>query len=111
VTAGSRSFGLGSDRERDAEALPRFYEHLEPGGTLVLDNENPYSGDLPWRYWLMKGRAAIPQPWKPLEEAERRRGSDGAEYALQSRLIDLDPLEQRVTYELRAGMMFGAQRP
>jgi len=44
-------YGLGSDRERDAEALRRFYENLEPGGTLVLDNQNPYSSDYPWRYW------------------------------------------------------------
>lgn len=97
-------FGLGSDRERDAEALRRFYENLDPGGTLVLDNENPYSSGYPWRYWLKKERAKIPRAWEPLEAAERRRASDGAEYALQSRVIDLDPLEQRVTYEMRAGM-------
>src|SRR6476469_1645689 len=44
-------FGLGSDRDRDAQALARFYECLEPGGTLVLDNENPYTSGLPWKYW------------------------------------------------------------
>lgn len=98
------SFGLGSDRDRDAEALRRFHENLEPGGTLALDNENPYSSAYPWRYWLREERAALPRPWKPLGEAERRRGSDGAEYALVSRVADLDPLEQRVTYEMRAGM-------
>jgi SAM-dependent methyltransferase len=97
-------FGLGSDRERDAGALRRFFEHLEPGGTLVLDNENPYSGGLPWRYWLAEERAGIPRPWEPLETAERRRGSDGAEYALQSRVVGFDPLEQLITYEMRAGM-------
>src|ERR671937_147965 len=42
-------FGLGSTREQDAHALRRFHDNLEPGGTLVLDNENPYSGGLPWR--------------------------------------------------------------
>jgi hypothetical protein len=97
-------FGLGSDREQDAEALRRFYEHLEPGGTLVLDNENPYSSGLPWRYWQKEERAAIPREWEPLDSVERRRGSDGAEYALQSRLIAFDSLEQRTTYEMRAGM-------
>jgi SAM-dependent methyltransferase len=97
-------FGLGSDRERDAEALRRFYENLEPGGTLVLDNENPYSSGYPWRYWRQDERSVLPKPWEPLEAAERRRGSDGAEYALQSRLVDLDPLEQLATYEMRAGM-------
>jgi SAM-dependent methyltransferase len=97
-------FGLGSTREQDDEALRRFHEHLEPGGTLVLDNENPYSSGYPWRYWLKEERASIPREWEPLETTERRRGSDGAEYALQSRVVDLDPLEQRATYEMRAGM-------
>jgi SAM-dependent methyltransferase len=97
-------FGLGSTRAQDEEALRRFYAHLEPGGTLVLDNENPYSSGTLWRYWLDEERADLSRPWKTLEEADRRQGSDGAEYVLQSRVVDLDPLEQRVTYELRAGM-------
>jgi len=97
-------FGLGSTREQDALALRRFYEYLEPGGTLVLDHENPYSGAYPWRYWIKAEREAVPRPWEPLESAERRRGSDGAEYALVSRVVDLDPLEQVVAYEMRAGM-------
>ena len=33
-------FGLGGRREHDVEGLRRIYEHLEPGGTLVLDNES-----------------------------------------------------------------------
>jgi SAM-dependent methyltransferase len=98
------AFGLGSDRKRDTEALRRFHENLEPGGTLALDNENPYTSEWPWRYWVADERSALPREWTPLEEAQRRRGSDGAEYALLSRVLDLDPLEQRVTYEMRAGM-------
>ena len=97
-------FGLGSDRERDAEALRRFFEHLDSGGTLVIDNENPYSSDYPWRYWRKDERRELPRESEPLDSAERRLGSDGAEYALKSRLLDLDPLEQRATYEMRAGM-------
>jgi hypothetical protein len=97
-------FGLGSDRERDTEALHRFFESLDPGGTLVLDNENPYSSEWPWRYWVKDERTDIPRAWEPLDAAERRRGSDGAEYALQSRVVDLDPLEQLATYEMRAAM-------
>ncbi len=97
-------FGLGSSREQDVEALGRFYENLEPGGTLVLDNENPYSPDYPWLSWRKDERVGLPRPPKPLEKAERRRGSDGAEYALESRLLDLDPLEQFATYEMCAGM-------
>jgi SAM-dependent methyltransferase len=97
-------FGLGSTREQDLETLGRFYENLEPGGTLVLDNENPYSGSYPWHSWRKEERANLPRPRVPLAGAERRRGADGAEYALESRLLDLDPLEQVATYEMRAGM-------
>jgi len=96
-------FGLGSTREQDIEALGRFFENLEPGGTLVLDNENPYSPGYPWRSWRKEEGDELPRPAKPLADAERRRGSDGAEYALESRLLDLDPLEQFATYEMRAG--------
>jgi hypothetical protein len=35
-------FGLGSTRAQDQEALRRFHHWLEPGGTLLLDNEVPY---------------------------------------------------------------------
>jgi SAM-dependent methyltransferase len=93
-------FGLGSSREQDLQALGRFYENLEPGGTLVLDNESPYSGSYPWASWRGAERAGLPQPREPLDQAERRRGSDGADYALESRLLDLEPLEQFATYEI-----------
>jgi SAM-dependent methyltransferase len=98
-------FGLGSTREQDAEALNRFHANLEPGGTLVLDNENPYADEFSWRWWAREERKTLPRPWqKPLEEAERRLGSDGAEYALQARVTGFDPLEQQVSSEMRAGM-------
>ena len=87
-------FGLGSTRDRDEQALRRFHEHLEPGGTLVFDIEVPYSSGYPAKYWSKKEREAIPREWPPEREAERRRGSDGAEYALQSQVVDFDPLEQ-----------------
>ena len=70
----------------------------------MLDNENPYSSGYPWRYWRKEERSSLPRAREPLESVDRRLGSDGAEYALQSRLVDLDPLEQRATYEMHAGM-------
>jgi SAM-dependent methyltransferase len=95
-------FGLGGSRDHDAEALRRLHAQLEPGGTLVLDNEVPYADVHAWKRWIPEGRAELPLPWR--EPDERRAGSDGAEYALRSRLVALDPLEQLLTYEMRAWM-------
>ena len=93
-------FGLGSSRDDDLQALARFYEHLEPGGTLVLDNEVPYANENLWPRWPKSGRGDLPRPWGPTPDP--RRAPDGNDYALQSRLVDLDPLEQRATMEIRA---------
>ena len=97
-------FGLGGHREHDAEGLRRVYEHLEPGGLLVLDNEVPYASSPShwWKYWLKEARAELPRP-SP-DEGERRLGSDGVEYELRSRLVDFDALSQRITLEMRASM-------
>jgi SAM-dependent methyltransferase len=84
-------FGLGSTRAQDVQALQRFFEHLEPGGLLALDAEAaPYADE--------------PRPWADEEPpAERRRGSDGAEYALRSRVAEVDP-GRSVTLAMRAWM-------
>lgn len=94
-------FALGSDRAQDVQALARFYKHLEPGGTLVLDNEVPYANTRQWSRWLREERTDLPRAWSD-DDGERRRASDGSELALQSRLLGLDPLEQRATLEIRA---------
>ena len=95
-------FGLGSSREQDLEALRRLHEHLVPGGVLLLDNEVPYADAALWQYWLKEKRAELPQPRR--EPGERRSGSDGAEYALRSRVIDFDPVAQQATLEMKAFM-------
>jgi SAM-dependent methyltransferase len=94
------SFGLGGRRDEDAEGLRRIFEHLEPGGTLVLDNEVPYAAGNGWSYWTAEGRKDIPREWT--EPNERRRASDGSELALKVRCVDMDPLEQHITYQMRA---------
>jgi SAM-dependent methyltransferase len=96
------SFGLGGDRAHDLDELQHFYKHLEPGGALILDNQVPYSYGSDRCYWLKDKRTTLPIAWPPPDS--RRRASDGAEYELRSRLVDLDPLAQRVTYEMRAAM-------
>ena len=96
------ALGVGSSREQDEQALTRLREHLEPGGTLVLDNEAPYASSRNWRYWLKENRGGLPLDWHPW--GERQRGSDGAEYRLRTRLLDVDPLSQSVRAEIEAQM-------
>jgi methyltransferase family protein len=95
-------FGLGSSREQDFEALRRLHKHLDAGGTLVLDNEVPYADRRLWRHWPKDERGRLPEP--EAMPVERRRGSDGAEYGLRSRLLHVDPLRQSATLEMRAAM-------
>jgi hypothetical protein len=95
-------FGLGGNRAHDLEALRRLHEHLEPGGLLLLDNQVPYADARLWRRWPKGGREDLPTDWPP--PGERRRGADGAEYELRSRLVDFDPLEQRASLEMLGEM-------
>jgi SAM-dependent methyltransferase len=97
-------FGLGANREQSGESLRRIYEHLEPGGILLLDNEAPYADAGLWRHWLKEERRELPKPWRNLGEGDRRQGSDGTAYELRSRIVELDPLAQSVTIEMRADM-------
>jgi SAM-dependent methyltransferase len=97
-------FGLGVNREQSFESLERIYEHLEPGGRLLLDNEVPYADAGLWGRWLKEERRELPRPWPDLGEGDRRRASDGSEYELRSRIVELDPLAQSVTLEMRADM-------
>src|SRR5206468_2209631 len=71
------AFGLGSNREQDEEALRRLHDHLEPGGTLLLDIEVPYADSRQWRHWPREERAALPEARTP--PRERRIASDGAD--------------------------------
>src|SRR5438132_990152 len=94
------AFGLGSTREQDFEALRRFREHLEPGGTLLVDIEVPYADAELWRYWRQEERQALPEAAS--RPGSLRPASDGTELGLRSRVVELDPLAQRVTYEMHA---------
>ena len=91
-------FGLGSTRDQDLEALKRFHEYLEPGGTLLLDIEVPYADTSVWKYWPKEERGSLPAALPP--PGSRRRASDGSEFAMATRIVDLDPLAQRLTFEM-----------
>ncbi len=93
-------FGLGSTRAQDEEALRRFHRFLEPGGTLLLDNEVPYARASLWRTWTKEERDQLPRPWT--ESGTRKRTDDGTEYELRARTIAVDPLDQTISMEMRA---------
>ena len=95
-------FGLGGHRDHDVEGLRRLYAHLEPGGVLVLDNETPYAQSFLWRYRSKDDRRELPGQYR--DRGDRRVTSDGTELELRSRVLEVDPLAQRVVIEMRAGL-------
>ena len=96
------SFGLGGRRDYDREAVKRIYRHLEPGGALLITNVGlPYVDDEEgWAGWQPGHRADLPGEWPA--EGERRTASDGDEIEHLFRVAELDPFEQRTTYQIRA---------
>ena len=102
------SFGLGGQRQHDAEALRRCHRHLVPGGVLVFSLELPYSNAGNWANWLPEERRHFPKPWPA--GGTRRRTADGDEFEQRVRLVDLDPLEQQTTIETRMTLWRGGQR-
>jgi len=95
-------FGLGSTRAQDQEALHRIRDSLEPGGTLLLDNEVPYANPRLWQWWAKERRKRLPQTLREREPDERRPTADGAELAMWSRVVDFDPLDQTFQLEMQA---------
>lgn len=91
------SIGLGGNRQHDLEALRRFYHYLQPGGVLAFDHGLPYANERQWPNWLKENRSQLPRAWEP--SGDRKRASDGTEYEMRSRQLDLDPLEQVYTFQ------------
>lgn len=81
-------FGIGGQPEHDAEGLRRLYEHLEPGGLLVMDKE------------LLPARTIRPRPWR--DTGDRRTLADGDELELRTRTAGFDQVTRTVRLEIRA---------
>jgi SAM-dependent methyltransferase len=92
------TFGIGGSRQQDFEVLQRFYDHLLPGGLLVLDGEVAYSDAKLWPLWQKEGRTHLPEPWP---ESVGKLPEDGNESELHYRLVAVDPFEQQTTGEMR----------
>ena len=96
------AFGIGGRRDHDRETLRRAYRHLEPGGALLIANHwLPYGevDEKRWARWLPGHRDGSPGAWPA--DGERRRFADGDEVEWLSRPSALDPLEQRLTMDVR----------
>jgi SAM-dependent methyltransferase len=91
-------FGIGVSRAQDFAALKRSYRQLLPGGVLLLELYVPYVDAKGWPLWRKDARAHLPEPWA---EGIGQPPEDGHEYELHHRFVAFDPLEQRVTREMR----------
>ena len=91
-------FGIGVSRAQDFIALQRFYEHLEPGGALLLDHDLPYGDANKWPFSRKEARTQLPEPWPDYIGTPP---ADDHEYELHDRLVAVDLLEQRSIGEMR----------
>ena len=101
------AFGLGGNRRQDVEALRRFHQHLEPGGVLVFDHHVPYTNAQVWQYWCTEKRRQLPESWSP--SGKRKQAADGTEYEMRMRIMDIDPLEQLMTLQIRVAQWRAGQ--
>jgi SAM-dependent methyltransferase len=93
------SFGLAGSRENDLETLRRCYAHLEDKGALALNIQAEYASPESWNLWLREYRQALPQPWP--QDGHPRIAADGSQHLARFRVVDIDPLEQSYTREVR----------
>lgn len=91
-------FGIGGSREQDFTALQRFYDHLLPGGLLLIENYTAYGEKDHWRFWQKEARQHLPEPWP---KNIGKIPGDGHEYETHYRLVAVDPLAQQTTGEMR----------
>jgi SAM-dependent methyltransferase len=93
-------FGIGVSREQDFIALQHFYQHLLPGGTLMLEVNLPFGGKEAkvWPLWIKDTRKHLPESWP---ESIGKIPEDGRDYELHYRLVAVDPLEQQTIGEMR----------
>lgn len=91
-------FGIGVSRAQDFIALQRFYEHLAPGGVLLLEHYLPYEDAKVWPMWRKEARTQLPESWPDYIGTPP---TDDHEYELHYRLVAVDPLEQRSIGEMR----------
>jgi SAM-dependent methyltransferase len=102
------AFGLAGAPELDMETLRRCYQHLEHGGTLVFNLDAEYHRLDDWKYWTAEMRHSLPEPWP--EQGNAKLMGDGTEIVLRFRLLELNPLDQTFTRQVRLEKWDGERR-
>ena len=93
------SFGLAGSRGNDLETLRCCYNHLQSNGALIFNIQAEYAWSDVWQMWLKENRQNLPQAWP--QEGSRRVAADGSENVAYFRMVDIDPLEQCYTRQVR----------
>ncbi len=65
----------------------------------MLNIQAEYTEAESWNLWLPEYRRAMPQPWS--EKGDGRVAADGSMHFAQFRFIEVDPLAQTYTREVR----------
>lgn len=93
------SFGLSGSRQNDLDTLRRCHAHLMDHGALLVNIQAEYTSAEDWNLWLSEKRQTLPEPWP--EEGERRAAADGSEHVSRFRTVQVDPVEQTFTSQVR----------
>ena len=91
--------GIGVSRAQDYQTLQRFYQHLRPGGLLLLDHHLPYADAQEWQLWLKEGTDQLPEQWP--DTIGKKPPANGSELEKFHRTLAFDRFEQCVTREIR----------
>lgn len=91
-------FGIGGSRQQDFEVLKRFYDHLLPGGLLLLESHLAYGDAKLWPLWQKDAQSHLPDPWP---DTLGNLPDDGSDFKLHYRLVKVDSFDQQTTGEMR----------
>ena len=94
------ALGLGGEQNLALLAMQRCYDHLRPGGIFVFDYSPRWNDPPAWISRLPGNRHALPEEWPT--SGERRLLSDGTELEMDARTVEMDPLEEVATRQIRA---------
>jgi SAM-dependent methyltransferase len=92
--------GLGGVHRLTMQAMQRAHEHLRPGGTFAFNYMVRWNDPPAWMSRLPENRRALPDEWP--EAGERQRLPDGTELEMVARTVEVDPLENVATRQMRA---------